>query len=366
MGLPPEKPEAPSMLMGKQARALFKDDRFEASNEQQRVIELLQQKPGTKDRGGSISGAVVKAMSSWISGVLRNPDNQQQATGGGHQQEEPAKRSFKDFLAHHIMLSRLGAFLGRRQAKYLNKMMDMFDQGNLDQALRYAIPLSDLRDALNEQTAALGKPSARDSLDINQNRSQSSGTIFLADQMEKSLRELYERHFRNLDRLGRHKEAAFILAELLREYDRAVDYLEKHGEKRLAAELAEGQQLHPAKVIKQWMVAGDKRRAIQVARLSNCYAEALSVLEKWDKKAADQLRREFAEIHARAGCFEVAVEIIWPLRQEHEEMVQWARIAVDQGGGAGARMLAKYLSIAPDPENEYLLKAQMLLNNRGR
>ncbi len=44
-------------------------------------------------------------------------------------------------LAEAAWRSRLGDALGRRHAEYLRRMLEMFDQGDLEQALRHAIPM---------------------------------------------------------------------------------------------------------------------------------------------------------------------------------------------------------------------------------
>ena len=60
--------------------------------------------------------------------------------------------------------SRLARVLGRRQAAYLGKMMDMFERGDLNEALKHAIPLGDLSSL--DQRPALGLPSPRNNLSI--------------------------------------------------------------------------------------------------------------------------------------------------------------------------------------------------------
>jgi hypothetical protein len=365
LGHPPGKPKLGNMLMGKGIRALFKDEKLQAAEAQQQIIESMKEAPAGTDRRGGMGSALFTLAISLL--PTRRGSVNSRADSAGHPSNNPqsaksSRPSFSEVWRRYLLLSQLGRFIGRRQARYLQKMIKMFEQGDLEQALKHAVPLSDLRDALERQNSALGTPKARDNLDIKFQRQSSHSAIGLSNDSESFLRQLYERSFRRLDRLGRHREAGFVLAELLKEYDRAVDYLEQKGEKVMAAELAEGQQLQPAKVISQWLIAGNTARAIQIARLTRCYAAAVSFLQHRDKTLANRLRWEFSQLHAQSGDFEQAVELAWPLRQKHPEILHWTRQAIDQGGSVGARMLARYLSLASSTEDEYLLKAQALLS----
>ena len=364
LGRPPGKPKLGSMLMGKDNRALFKDEKLQASEEQKQIIESMKEAPAKTARRGGMGGNLLTLVISLLPTRRGSADSRADSAERPYnapQTSESSKPSFSEIWRRYLLLSQLGRFIGRRQARYLQEMVKMFEQGDLEQALKHAIPLSDLRDALERQNSALGTPRARDNLDINFQRQRSQSAIGLSDDSESYLRQLYERNFRRLNRLGRHREAGFVLAELLKEYDRAVDYLEQKGETVMAAELAEGQQLQPAKVISQWLIAGNTTRAIRIARLTRCYAAAVSLLQNRDKTLADRLRWEFSQLHAQSGDFEQAVELAWPLRQKHPEILHWTRQAIDHGGGVGARMLARYLSLTAT-QDEYLLKAQALLS----
>jgi hypothetical protein len=365
LGRQPGKPKLGKMLMGEDNRALFKDEKLQAAEEQKQIVESMKKAPAAPERraggrGGSLFSLLISLLPARRVSVGNQDDTRRQLSNNP-QSVASTRPSFSEIWRRYLLLSQLGRFIGRRQARYLQKMVKMFEQGELEQALKHAVPLSDLRDALERQNSALSTPRARDNLRINFQRQPSLSAIGLSNDSETYLRQLYERGFQRLHRLGRHREAGFVLAELLKEYDRAVDYLEQQGEKVMAAELAEGQQLQPAKVIRQWLIAGDTARAIQIARLTRCYTEAISFLQTRDKTLADPLRWEFSQLHANSGDFELAVELAWPLRQQHPEILHWTRQAIDQGGSIGARMLAKYLSLVPS-EDEYLFKAQALLN----
>jgi len=78
--------------------------------------------------------------------------------------------------------------------------------------------------------------------------------VAISDYYEDLLRRTYRHAFHRLDQQKKYKDAAFVLAELLRETDEAVNYLEKHQQYTLAAELAEGRLLAPAIVVRQWVL----------------------------------------------------------------------------------------------------------------
>ncbi len=78
----------------------------------------------------------------------------------------------------------------------------------------------------------------------------------------------------------KHEEAAFFLAEILNEAERAVSYLEKHGRWKLAAELAEARKLAVGLVVRQWFLAGDVKRAVAIAVREGAFDDAILRLQK--------------------------------------------------------------------------------------
>ena len=53
-------------------------------------------------------------------------------------------------------------------------------------------------------------------------------------------------------------------------------FLERHGRPRLAAELAEARGLPPGRVVRQWFLARDVARAVDLARRTGTFADAAS------------------------------------------------------------------------------------------
>jgi hypothetical protein len=241
----------------------------------------------------------------------------------------------------------LGPLLGRRKAEYVRRLFDMFDEGNLDEALRHAIPLS--KGGLSEQARlALGVPGPREQLTI-QPRQGGVASVFGGGQaVFEALRERYRAAFRKLEREGRIEEAAFILAELLHESEEAVSFLERHGRLRLAAELAEGRKLAPGLVVRQWMLAKDVARAVDIARSTGAFADAVPRLERTHAAEARVLRLLWGEVLAQAGDYGRAVEVVWPMEDARRLTLAWLERGVEVGGVGGARLLARMAVTFPE------------------
>ena len=245
-----------------------------------------------------------------------------------------------------LHMSRLSRVLGRRQAAYLSKMMDMFEQGDLTEALKHAIPFGDLS-SLN-QRPALGVPSPRANLSIIPGRGRSSTSIGLGGDVMSYLYQLYRASFQRLEAQNRIEEAAFVLAELLRANEEAVAFLERHGKLKLAAELAEGRELPPGLVVRQWFIAGDIKRAVEIARRTQAFADAVLRLERTNNEQAENLRVVWALSLAESGNYAGAVDVIWPVEAHRRTALKWMEKAIEVGGPVAGRMLARKLTIDPD------------------
>lgn len=268
-------------------------------------------------------------------------------------------RRLMSFFGRAILLSRLGGVIGRRQAAYIGRMMEMFERGDFENALRHAIPLGGDLDAGNF-VPALGVPQPRADIQIRPHAASGGKALMMAG-LEEHLRPLYRRAFERLAAQGRFKEAAYVLAELLRADAEAVSFLEQHGELRLAAEVAEARKLSADLVVRQWFIAGDRRRAVRVARLHSAFAGAIQRLEKEERRVeAEALRLLWADALARAGDFENAVEQVWAVESAKAKTseqfwadnstrplaLEWMRLGMELGGAAGARLLARHLQMA--------------------
>nr|WP_249347895.1 bpX6 domain-containing protein [Corallococcus exiguus] len=241
----------------------------------------------------------------------------------------------------------LGAVVGQRKADYLRHLFELFEQGDLDEALRHAIPLSKTLDARAQ--VALGVPGPREELRIQPHgRSGAAQGFGGGPAVFEALRERYRETFRRLEREGRIDEAAFVLAELLDAAEEAVSFLERHGRLQLAAELAEGRNLAPGLVVRQWFLAKDVERAVAIARRSGVFADAVLRLEKTHAAEAQALRLLWAESLAEAGNWSQAVDVVWPVTSARHLARAWVERGIQAGGTSSAKLLARLALEFPD------------------
>ena len=249
-----------------------------------------------------------------------------------------------DALATRLaIMTRASTVIGWRQAAYLRKMMHLLEQGDVREALRHAIPLDTLSQA---RRPAFGTPRPRTSLEIS-GPGQASSTISLGDELEQYLRGTYRATFERLDREGKIDEATYVLAELLKCGSEAVDYLEKNGRIKQAAQLAETMELPPEIAVRLWCMAGDVERAVKLARLGQAFAAAVKLLERRRSPQAPEMRLLWAEDLALRGQLSEAAEAIWPLPEQQDKALAWLLEGERTGGALGMRALLKKLALLP-------------------
>lgn len=248
--------------------------------------------------------------------------------------------------ARLLVWARLASWIGRRQADYLEKTLSMFDSGDLNEALRHAIPLGTGSD--KPKPIALNVPSPRTDLSIHAKQTEASSTLGFGGDVFDALRRRYRKAVEQLEKQGRIKEAAFVLAELLGASEEAVSFLEKHREYQLAAELAEGRNLDPALVVRQWILAGNRDRAVLIARQTGAFASAIARLEPSHPEQAAVLRVLWANQLAASGAYGAAVQTIWPVEAARHLARDWIDRGIAIGGAVGARLLATKAWLVPD------------------
>ena len=308
-----------------------------------------------------------------IGKLFGNPSTSQTSSGAARlrtSQQSLQRRSslgeklsakLRQLAARMLVATRLSRVIGKRQALYVYRMMEMFERGDIQQALRHAIPIDGMASSLS--SPALSLPTARASLSLSPYATRASSSIYMADDLLGELRRLYRASFERLEAQGRIEEAAFVLAELLHANEEAVAFLERHGRLKLAAEMAEGRELAPGLVVRQWFIAGDKQRSLLIARRTKAFADAVIRLERTDKRQAEILRLLWAGALADAGDFALAVEVIWPIESGRNLARNWLEKAIEAGGMTGARMLARKLSLLPLAFDEVKEQALALLED---
>ncbi len=280
----------------------------------------------------------------------------------------PARRAggvrpqrWRQWLVRLAVTSRLSVWLGQQQAAYLRRMLRMFDEGRLDDALRHAIPLGGEAGSLGQ---AFGVPGPRADLGLRRQPGATT-TMHLGDDLESHLRRLYRQAFERLAREGRVDEAVFVLAELLQARREALDYLEAHQRHAQAAELALAWDQPADLIVRLHCLAGDWRRAVAVARRDRAFANAVLQLEKKWPDAARRLRGEWGEALAQQGDWLAAVNAVWPVEALRAKALEWLQAAESAEGELGARALVQRALLLPDTLDRHAARLQALRDERG-
>ncbi|MFP2932586.1 hypothetical protein ACLESO_47055, partial [Pyxidicoccus sp. 3LG] len=284
-------------------------------------------------------------------------------SGPGTQQAPPAPGLLSRLSEWVLRNTPLGQLVGQRKAEYVRRLFEMFEEGNLQEALRYAIPLG--KDMDGNAREALGLPGPRERLTIQTTKGGVSSVFAGGEELFAALKERYRDAFRRFEREGRIDEAAFVLAELLGAYEEAVSFLERHGRFKLAAELAEGRGLPPGLVVRQWFLAKDVARATAIARRSGAFSDAVLRLERTHPEEARVLRLLWGETLAESGDFVRAVQAVWPLSNARELARAWIQRGVECGGAAGARLLALWATGFADGLESAGKRVRELLDEDG-
>lgn len=256
-------------------------------------------------------------------------------------------RWFERAAARLLVWARLGPWLGRKHAAYLSGLLDAFERGDVDEVLRRGIPMNGDEDAVSGSEMALSF-AERQSFEIRLAKKAQSTSVALGPTLFSLLKEKYRALATVLAERGEIDKAAFVLAELLQATEEAVAFLQKHRRYVLAAQLAEARELPPGIVVRAWFLAGDKERAISIARRTSSFAEAVHLLERSDAGGARALRMLWAEVLADQGAFGAAVEVVWSITEARSLAKVWLEHAVAAGGATGMRALVKKLVLSPE------------------
>lgn len=257
---------------------------------------------------------------------------------------------FNDWLSSKLERTAAGRWLIDRQSAYIDRLLKMFDQNDLDAALRHAIALEG--NALTGGGGrALGTPSPRSNLGLTFGFGRGVGgpAMQLEANRYEQLRNQYRAAAKKLEAEGRFEEAAFVLTDLLNAPLDAVALLERNGKFTLAAQLAEGKSLEPALQVRLWFLAGDTARAVRVARKTKTFGPAVAKLEATHPAEAGTLRMLWAESLASSGDFAGAVRAAWPVADARALLLRWIDIGIEAGGPEAARLSLLRLDL--DPEN---------------
>lgn len=348
-------------------RELLGDNAPDASPERDELLSVLEdasRAPGSAATGPRTPGW----LSSLFAGLFSDDGSragypQLGGASGGASPVAPTPpqpgllaRLFRGFVER----SPLSRIIGRKQANYLERTLSLFERGNIDEALRHAVPFSSLPGA--PKPPSLSVPSPRASLTLTATAGPAAASsLNLGEELYTRFKSLYLEAAKRLEADGRIEEAAYVYFELLGNAAEGIALLERHARFELAASMAHGRGMEPGLVIRLWCLAKRPERALLVAKRTGAFAEAIGRLESQSPQDALRLRLIWADRLAQAGHYEPAVQVIWPAEEARHLARAWVDRAIEYGGESGARMLARKLSQwRGDPEVEAEVDASIL------
>ena len=353
LSLPASTAKLPQ-LEGKGVREVLGEVIPAPSSERESLLEQLGRGSGgrrspldaLRDALPRLAGEVARLLPRATSGAGSDGAGVQ-AGGVAARRPPPAPSAWRRRLERLAATSRVSKLIGHRQGAYMRRMLAMFEDGDLHEALRHALPLSNggNDDSIGQ---AFGTPGRRSSLDIGVRHAGGRVSINLDPELDNYLRRTYQAAFERFDRAGRFDEALFVLAELLCERQRALDYLVQHGRHAQAAELALGWDMPAANCIRLLVLAGDLERAVQVARRDNAFADAIAQLEPEHRSLTGQLRVSWGQALVEQGDWLGAVDAVWPVAAAHGQARQWLSVALQGDGELHARALVRCAQLLPD------------------
>jgi len=282
--------------------------------------------------------------------ALPPPEGASAESQSGAMVQAPARGwwwRLREWVHRRWVGARMRRILGVQQARDLDAMIAMFRAGDLDAALRHALPLgaSPGPGVQPDKPISLDPLPPRDRLDIRLAPATHT-TGAGGGSLHALLTNLYREAAQSLEADGRIDEAAFVLAELMRLPGEAVALLERHGRYALAAELAETARLPPEQRVRQWLLAGETARALGVLRIHQGFVAAQNSLAK-DPALLDTLHTLWAEHLASVGDFAAARKVASTVPALAPSREAWGDALLALGGPVGIAVLVERLAETP-------------------
>jgi hypothetical protein len=339
-------------------------------DEKTALLNALAEAKSQKGAGAARSRFSLGNLLAWLLRSLKNGKTAKAAAAGkpySSRKTRPETWLGRQFtlvrraLGSLLLHSPAARFLGRQQARYLEKMAHLFEENNLDQALRYAIPLATFEEMTRAAQSFL-PPRPRGNLSISVGSSSGPARLMsLANDYQLYLIELYRRAYERLEQKGEIEKAAFVLLELLKRNEEAIALLERHKKFRFAAEIAQARGLPPGMVIRLWFLAGEPAQAVLVARKTGEFADAVVRLERTHPDEAQKLRIIWAGFLAKAGNYGAAVDAAWRVPEASALILEWINRGIHLEGAIAARLMVKKIAMFPSSREEVLPKIREIL-----
>lgn len=225
----------------------------------------------------------------------------------GQRNGSPLTRAAGSLAAKAALRSPLRNQIGRHHQRYLNRLTEQFQAGQLDEAIRKALPIN----GLTGSALTLRLPKRREGLQLT-GGSSGGGSVPLGGTVHLHLKRLYADAAKQLEAEGKIDEAAFVLSELMNSPTECVALLERHGRFGVAATLAENRRLEPEITVRLWWLAGDRDRAMRLARKTQIYGSVVTRLAESDPESAHEFRLLWVDQLERSGDLFGAMAAGWP------------------------------------------------------
>ena len=256
------------------------------------------------------------------------------------------RKDRKNRLGKLVMRTPASGVVGRRHRKYLEDLERKFTSGDFGEALRHALPIG----GQGGGGLDLRVPTRRDELRLSGGSSGGGSTPY-GMSIQQHLSKMYRQAAKELEENGRIDEAAFVLSELLNSPGETVLLLERHKRYRTAAELAEARELLPEIVIRLWWLAGDKVRAVALARKLSAFEQVIKQLDDKDPEAASQFRLLWVDVLEKSGNFHGAISVGWTDPQIRPLLLNPIRKGIAAGDDWALGLQAYLVALQPSEEN---------------
>ena len=260
--------------------------------------------------------------------------------------------------------TRVGQWMDDFNRTYVDRLLRMFEQEALDDALKHAVPLS--RKTADPGAQASHTPyGARTNVALNLGpRAATAGPApVMQANVYEALKQRYRTAAEKLEKAGRIDEAAFVLADLLDAPQEAVDLLERNNHLEKAARLAESRSLAPDLTVRLWMLAKDLERATLLARRHRVFAPAIARLEKTNAPEAELLRLHWANWLAASGDYGSAAGALGPSPRVRPLKLKFVDLGIEAGGPQRAPLLVQRLELEPTTSQAQVDLAHTLLKD---
>lgn len=238
--------------------------------------------------------------------------------------------------------------LGKQEAA-LRALLKEFRDGNLERALRRALPLGGAGDRGAVVARDAGLPTHDTRFSLASLLAGPGGRVSLwlgGGDVQHLLAEEYRKAARDACRRGDYRRAAFIYGKLLREYPMAADALAQGGFHHEAALVYLKKVGNALRAAREFEAAGEVERALQIYRSSGAFEAAGDLLRRVGEEEAAwaEYRRAAEHLAADRGNYFAAGELLLTKGGQPDAAwvyfhLGWARRPGDDALACGLRLL---------------------------